>query len=75
MDAPIWDVTVFTNNRDRLQEGDMAAKVMAAVLGQSRVKALLSQDHFSVDGTLIEACPAIPMTATPCQGRSSRLNG
>lgn len=55
MDAPIWDVTVFTKNRDRLLEGDVAAKFMAAVLGQSRVKALLSEDHFSVDGTLIEA--------------------
>lgn len=55
MDAPIWDVTVFTKNRDRLLEGDVAAKFMAAVLGQPRVKALLSEDHFSVDGTLIEA--------------------
>ena len=55
MDAPIWDVTVFTKNRDRLLAGDVAAKFMAAVLGQVRVKALLSQDHFSVDGTLIEA--------------------
>lgn len=55
MDAPIWDVTVFTKDRDRLLEGDVAAKFMAAVLGQSRVKALLSQDQFSVDGTLIEA--------------------
>ncbi len=55
MDAPIWDVTVFTKNRDRLLAGDVAAKFMAAVLGQARVKALLSQDHFSVDGTLIEA--------------------
>ena len=55
MDAPIWDVTVFTKNRDRLLEGDVAAKFMAAVLGQPRVKTLLSEDHFSVDGTLIEA--------------------
>ncbi|MBB6125899.1 transposase [Sphingobium subterraneum] len=55
MDAPIWDVTVFTKNRDRLLEGDVAARFMAAVLGQPRVKALLSEDHFSVDGTLIEA--------------------
>ncbi len=55
MDAPIWDVTVFTKNRDRLLAGDLAAKFMAAVLQQPRVKALLSQDHFSVDGTLIEA--------------------
>jgi transposase len=55
MDAPIWDVTVFTKNRERLLDGDVAAKFMAAVLGQPRVKALLSDDHFSVDGTLIEA--------------------
>ena len=55
MDAPIWDVTVFTKNRDRLLAGDIAAKFMAAVLNQPRVKALLSQEHFSVDGTLIEA--------------------
>ena len=54
MDAPIWDVTVFTKNRDRLLEGDVAAKFMAAVLGQSRVKALMSEHHFSVDGTLID---------------------
>jgi transposase len=55
MDAAIWDVTVFTKNRDRLLDGDVAAKFMAAVLGQGRVKKLLSDEHFSVDGTLIEA--------------------
>ena len=59
MDAPIWDATVFTKNRDRLIEGDVAAKFMAAVLGQPRVKRLLSDDHFSVDGTLIEAWASI----------------
>jgi transposase len=55
IDAPIWDVTVFTKNRERLLEGDVAAKFFAAVLNQSEVKKLLSTDHFSVDGTLIEA--------------------
>jgi transposase len=55
MDAPIWDVTVFTKNRERLLAGDIAAKFMAAVLSQPRVKALLSDEHFSADGTLIEA--------------------
>jgi transposase len=55
MDAAVWDVTVFTKNRERLLEGDVAAKFMAAVLSQARVKTLLSDDHFSVDGTLIEA--------------------
>jgi transposase len=55
MDAPIWDVTVFTKNRERLLAGDIAARFLPAVMGQSRVKALLSDEHFSVDGTLIEA--------------------
>jgi transposase len=55
MDAPIWDVTVFTKNRERLLAGDIAAKFLAALLSQPRVKALLSDEHFSVDGTLIEA--------------------
>jgi len=55
MDAPIWDVTVFTKNRERLVEGEIASKFMAAVLSQPRVKELLSSEHFSVDGTLIEA--------------------
>jgi transposase len=55
MDAPIWDVTVFTKNHERLLAGDIAAKFLAALLGQPRVKALLSDEHFSVGGTLIEA--------------------
>jgi transposase len=58
MDAPVWDVTVFTKNRERLLEGDVAARFMSAVLDQPRVKALLSDEHFSVDGSLIEAGPA-----------------
>jgi transposase len=55
LDAVVWDVTVFTKNRDRLIAGDIAAQFMAAVLNQERIKRLLSDDHFSVDGTLIEA--------------------
>jgi hypothetical protein len=55
MDAPIWDVTVFTKNRERLLSGDVAAKLLSAIINQPRVQALLSDDHFSVDGTLIEA--------------------
>ncbi len=55
MDAPIWDVSVFTKNRERLVEGEIASKFMAAVLSQPRVRELLSSEHFSVDGTLIEA--------------------
>jgi hypothetical protein len=53
MDAPIWDVTVFTKNRERLLEGDVEAKFFGAVLDQAEVKQLLSNDHLSVDGTLM----------------------
>jgi transposase len=55
MDAPVWDVTVFTKNRDRLLEGDIARGFLAAILADRQVKPLLSSEHFSVDGTLIEA--------------------
>ncbi|MBB4287979.1 IS5 family transposase [Roseospira goensis] len=55
MDAAIWDVTVFTKNRDRLLKGDVATKFLAAVVAQARARNLLSDDHFSVDGTLIDA--------------------
>ena len=46
---------MFSKNRDRLLEGDIAAKFLGAILIQPQVKRLLSTDHFSVDGTLIEA--------------------
>ncbi len=55
IDDPVWDATVFSKNRDRLLDGAIAAKFLAAVLAQPRVKRLMSSDHFSVDGTLIEA--------------------
>jgi transposase len=55
VDDAVWDHSTFSKNRDRLLEGDVAAKFMTAVLDQPRVKRLLSSDHFSVDGTLIEA--------------------
>jgi transposase len=55
MDAPVWDATVYSKNRDRLIEGDVAARFLNAVLRGERIKKLLSDDHFSVDGTLIDA--------------------
>ena len=55
MDAPVWDVTVFTKNRERLLRGDVARAFLAAILVDPKVKPLLSDEHFSVDGTLIEA--------------------
>ena len=55
VDDAVWDHSVFSKNRDRLLEGDIAAKFLAAVLAQPKRRSLLSSDHFSVDGTLIEA--------------------
>jgi hypothetical protein len=59
MDAPIWDVTVLSKNREPLLAGDVAVKFLATVLSRPRVKALLSDDYFSADGTLIEAWASI----------------
>ncbi len=55
MDDPIWDVTVFTKNRQRLLAGDIADAFFAAVVKQARQSNLLSDEHFTVDGTLLEA--------------------
>ena len=54
-DDSVWDATVFCKNRDRLLDGDIAAKFFASVLNLPQVSKLLSSEHFSVDGTLIEA--------------------
>jgi transposase len=55
MDDPVWDATVFTKNRQRLLEGDIAGAFLERVVGQARQRGLLSGEHFTVDGTLIEA--------------------
>ncbi len=55
VDDAVWDATVFCKNRDRLLEGEIAAKFMSGVLNLQQVRTLLSNEHFSVDGTLIEA--------------------
>jgi len=55
MDAEVWHPTVFTHNRDRLLEAEVAHEFLAALLALPQVKKLLSSEHFSVDGTLIDA--------------------
>ena len=55
MDDSIWDATVFSKNRDRLLEGDIARAFFEQVLRHARAQRLLSDEHFTVDGTLIEA--------------------
>jgi transposase len=55
LDEPVWDVTVFTKNRDRLLDGDVAREFLIEVVNQARDQGLTSDEHFTVDGTLIEA--------------------
>src|SRR5207244_9137417 len=55
MDDPIWDVTVFTKNRERLMKGEVAERLLLAVVEQAHAHRLLSEEHFTVDGTLIQA--------------------
>lgn len=55
VDEYVWDHSTFSKNRDRLLDGDIAARFLSAILAQPRVRRLLSSDHFSVDGTLVEA--------------------
>ena len=59
VDEAAWDHSSFSKNRDRLLEGEIAAKFLSAVVSQPKVKRLLSSDHFSVDGTLLEAWASI----------------
>lgn len=55
LDDRVWDASVFCKNRDRLLAADVSAKLLSGVVEHKRVRGLLSRDHFSVDGTLIEA--------------------
>jgi len=55
LDEPVWDATVFTKNRNRLLEGDVAREFLNEVVKQAQAKGLTSDEHFTVDGTLIEA--------------------
>ena len=59
VDDAVWDHSTFSKNRDRLLEGEIAAKFLNALLAQPKVKRLLSSDHFSVDRTLIEAWASV----------------
>jgi transposase len=59
MDDSVWEVTVFTKNRERLLEGDIAEAFFQAVLQQAGERSLLSDEHFTVDGTLLEAWASV----------------
>ena len=55
IDDPVWDPTVFSKNRDRLLNTEIAQEFLAALLALPRIRRLLSRDHFTVDGTLLKA--------------------
>lgn len=55
LEEPVWDATVFTKNRNRLLEGDVAREFLGEVVSEAQAKGLTSDEHFTVDGTLIEA--------------------
>jgi transposase len=59
MDEPVWDVTVFTKNRDRLLKANVAKKFFELVVEQAQRLNLMSDEHFTVDGTLLEACASL----------------
>jgi transposase len=59
MDDPVWDVTVFTKNRERFLKADIATKFFERVVEQARSLDLMSDEHFTVDGTLLEACAGL----------------
>ncbi len=79
VDDPVWDPTTFCKNRDRLLGGDIAYKFLASVLNQPQVRTLLSSEHFSVDGTLIEAWASmksfVPKDDDTASGPSSAAGG
>ena len=59
VDGRAWDATVFTKNRERLPTGEVASRFLARLIRLPAVRRLLSREHFSVDGMLIEACASI----------------
>jgi transposase len=78
IDDPVWHPTAFTTNRERLLEGEVAGRFLAAVLDRPEVRRLLSDEHFSVDGTLVEAWASmksfrpkdVPDDEPPASGRN-----
>ncbi len=79
MDDPVWDVTVFTKNRERLIEGAASQRLLEAVLVEAREHDLLSEEHFTVDGTLMQVWAAArsfkPKSDPPVPGSGSGHKG
>ena len=71
MDEPVWDVTVFTKNRERLLKADVATQFFQLVVEQARNLDLMSDEHFTVDGTLLEACASLKSFRKKGEGEPS----
>ena len=75
-DDAVWDVTVFTKNRERMMGGEVSQRLLAAVVAEAGRHNLLSEEHFTVDGTLIEAWASrksfVPNEPPPRQGTGAR---
>jgi transposase len=71
MDEPVWDVTVFTKNRERLLKADIAKQFFQLVVEQARNLDLMSDEHFTVDGTLLEACASLKSFKKKGEGEQS----
>lgn len=78
LDEAIWDATVYSKNRERLLDGDIARLFFAGVVEQARAEGLLSDEHFTVDGTLLEAWASMKSYQSqpepPQHGSGSRGN-
>ncbi len=76
MDEGVWDATVYSKNRDRLLQGEVSQRLLVAVVEQARAQGLLSEEHFTVDGTLLEAWANRrsfePKDPPPTQGTGAR---
>src|SRR5208337_3137592 len=75
MEEAAWDATVFSKNRDRLLAGEVSQRLLLAVVEQARAQSLLSEEHFTVDGTLLEAWGSrngvAPKDPPPARGTGS----
>ncbi len=71
LDDPVWDATVFTKNRDRLLEAEVAKEFLGRVVAHAREQGWMSDEHFTVDGTLLEAWASLKSFQRKDQGDSS----
>src|SRR5262249_60206256 len=71
LDEPIWSPTTFSKNRDRLLAGDIASAFFDAVRAQAEAAGLLSDEHFTVDGTLLEAWASLKSFRPTADGPSA----